>query len=126
MTHDPRHIPKVPVSPILPQPYGKTIDVTYMTQLVRAIEITLSNLTEIGALRGGTLFLNRLPTDGNGLRAGEVFNDGGTLKIALDDVAYAPGLAAVDPLKVTSGMARFTNMMWSPSSMSNIELSIYA
>jgi len=94
MSHTPRHIPKIPVAPTLPQPYGKEIDVTYVTQLVRAIELTLSNLTEIGALRGGTLFLNRLPTNGNGLRAGEVFNDGGTLKIADSTTGYAPTLAA--------------------------------
>ena len=94
MTHNPRHIPKVPVSPILPQPYGDVIDVTYMTQLVRALEITLANLTEIGALRGGTLFLNRLPVTGNQLRAGEVYNDAGTLKIAQDNYGYAPTLAA--------------------------------
>lgn len=94
MSHNSQHRPQVPVSPILPQPYGDTIDANYMTQLVRAIEITLTNLTEIGALRGGSLFLTRLPTTGNSLRAGEVYNDGGTLKIALDNIGYSPSLAA--------------------------------
>ena len=89
---------KVPVSPILPQPRGETIDISYITQLVRAIELTLGNLTEIGALRGGTLFLTRLPQTGNQLRAGEVYDDDGFLKIAQDNIGYGPSLLATATL----------------------------
>jgi hypothetical protein len=92
MSHGTRHIPQVPVSPILPQPRGEFVDASYMTQLVRALEITLTNLTEIGALRGGTLFLARLPKNGNQLRAGEVYDDGGFLKIAQENIGYGPSL----------------------------------
>lgn len=102
MSHTPRHIPKVPVAPTLPQPYGDKIDVSYITQLVRAIELTLTSFTEIGALRGGSLYLTRLPTNGNGLRAGEVYADGGFLKIADGTTGYAPSLAATAEISSVS------------------------
>ena len=80
------------------------VDIKYMTQLVRALEITLANLHEIGALRGGTLYLTRLPVTGNQLRAGEVFDDDGALKIVQDDIGYGPtlkGTAALGSVTVT-------------------------
>lgn len=84
---------KVPTPPVLPQPRGGAVDASYITQLVRALEISLNNLHDIGALRGGTLFLKRLPVTGSQLRAGEVFDDGGTLKIVRDNIGYAPTLS---------------------------------
>ncbi len=73
--------PPTSVTPLLPKPPA-SYDQRYMNQLVAAIDGQLRALTQPGyAVVSGILTIN-MPTSAVGLRAGEVYNDGGTLKVA--------------------------------------------
>lgn len=76
----------------LPRPPGGAVDATYISVLVRALELALDDLSDISPLRGASLYLapESFPLTGNGQRVGGCFNDAGTLKIVLGEVAYAP------------------------------------
>jgi hypothetical protein len=99
MSHTPSH-KKHPIIASLPRPPGGTVDATYMASLVRALELALDDITDISPLRGASLYLapEKYPLTGNLLRAGETYNDDGTLKIVLEDVGYAPSFLVVAEL----------------------------
>ena len=66
-----------PVLPLPPNEYSQD----YLNQLISALEIYMRQNLEPGYVRGSTIALTELPTNGGGLRVGDVFDDSGTLKI---------------------------------------------
>jgi len=66
-----------PVLPLPPSEYSQD----YLNQLVSALEIYMRQNLEPGYIRGSTMALTEPPTNGGGLRVGDVFDDNGTLKI---------------------------------------------
>ncbi len=70
----------VPTSSRLPDP-SKEYDVNYMRRLVVALEKALKEIQTTGHLAGSTANLSGLPTSATGLRAGDLWNDAGTVKI---------------------------------------------
>ena len=68
------------LTPTLPVPPGY-YDPEYLARLVRVIELYFSQNAEPGYVRASSLAVTQLPTNGGGLRVGDVFSDGGTLKI---------------------------------------------
>tara|TARA_R110002020_G_scaffold15019_1_gene53027 strand:+ start:2555 stop:2851 length:297 start_codon:yes stop_codon:yes gene_type:complete len=68
-------------------------DRPYFDDLTRSLNQFVTLQMEAGALRGTTLVLTNLPTSGNQLETGAVFNDQGTLKIALANTGYAPSFS---------------------------------
>lgn len=66
--------------PDLPDP-PEQYDQDYMLRLLNLLSIALFQLHDRRPLIGSTINLDRLPTSATGLRVGEVWNDGGTLKI---------------------------------------------
>lgn len=60
----------------------------YFDDLVRSLNVFVTQQTNPGPLRGDTLVLTNLPTSGNSLETGSVYNDNGTLKIVLGNVGY--------------------------------------
>ena len=75
-----------PVFPLAPNEYQRV----YFDDLVRTLSSFVDQELNPGALRGTTLVLTNLPTNGNKLETGGVYNDQGTLKVALGNVGYAP------------------------------------
>lgn|SRR5210317_1852986 len=89
-------------APRLPEP-TREYSLTYMQDLIRALEIFIeqertpgdlrarsvfvtNNLTDTpningGGIRASTMNLQNLPTSSSGLSTGDVWNDSGTLKI---------------------------------------------
>ena len=53
----------------------------YMSDLVRALELFISQERNPGQLRGTKITLTDLPTSSSGLETGALFNDSGTVKI---------------------------------------------
>lgn len=49
-------------------------------------------------MRASTLFVSSLPKNGNQLKAGQVYNDAGTLKIVSTNTGYAPTLVGTSAL----------------------------
>ena len=66
--------------PRLPEPTSE-YSVTYMQDLLRALEILIEQERTPGELRGTQITLTDLPTSSTGLESGSLFNDSGTVKI---------------------------------------------
>lgn len=82
-----RH-PGRPTLPLPPQQY----DASYMSRLVKSIQVAFSIIENVQQLRGSgdpttnakdpsPLNLANIPTSSAGLKSGDVWSDGGTLKI---------------------------------------------
>jgi|TARA_R100001163_G_C4916450_1_gene98512 hypothetical protein len=56
-------------------------DPQYMADLLRALEIFISQERTPGEMRGTKITLTELPTSSSGLETGALFNDSGTVKI---------------------------------------------
>lgn len=67
-----------PRLPEAPEQYSRT----YMSDIVRALELFISQERNPGELRGTTITLTNLPTSATGLEAGALYNDSGTIKVA--------------------------------------------
>ena len=66
--------------PRLPEP-PEQIDRHYVEDLVRSLEIFISQERNPGELRATKITLTDLPTSSSGLEVGALFNDSGTIKI---------------------------------------------
>ena len=66
--------------PRLPEP-TEEYSVTYMQDLLRALEIFIEQERTSGQLRGTKITLTDLPTASTGLESGALWNDSGTVKI---------------------------------------------
>tara|TARA_R110000803_G_scaffold177941_1_gene240357 strand:- start:392 stop:625 length:234 start_codon:yes stop_codon:yes gene_type:complete len=60
-----------------PEQYSRA----YMSDIVRALELFISQERNPGGLRGTTITLTNLPTSATGLEAGALYNDSGTVKV---------------------------------------------
>ena len=71
---------KLVPAPRLPEP---TIEysVSYMQDLLRALEIFIEQERTPGELRGTKITLTELPTSASGLESGALWNDSGTVRI---------------------------------------------
>jgi len=67
--------------PRLPEP-TREYSVTYMQDLLRALEIFIEQERTPGELRATKITLTDLPTSASGLESGALWNDSGTVKIA--------------------------------------------
>ena len=56
-------------------------DPQYMADLLRALEIFISQERTPGEMRGTKITLTELPTSSSGLETGALLNDSGTVKI---------------------------------------------
>jgi len=66
--------------PRLPEP-PEEITRQYVEDLVRSLEIFISQERNPGELRATKITLTDLPTSSSGLEVGALFNDSGTIKI---------------------------------------------
>ena len=66
-----------PRLPEAPEDY----DSQYMADLLRALEIFISQERTTGEMRGTKLTLTNLPTSATGLETGALYNDSGTVKV---------------------------------------------
>ena len=66
--------------PRLPEPRAE-YDLTYMQDLIRALEIFIQQERNPGEMRGTKITLTALPTSSTGLETGALWNDSGTVKI---------------------------------------------
>lgn len=66
--------------PRLPTP-GAEVTRQYMDDLVRALEVFISQQQTPGELRATKITLTQLPTSATGLETGALYNDSGTVKI---------------------------------------------
>ena len=66
--------------PRLPEPPAQ-IDRRYMEDLVRALQIFITQERNPGELRGTKITLTDLPTSATGLETGALYNDSGTVKV---------------------------------------------
>jgi len=66
--------------PRLPEP-PEVITRQYVEDLVRSLEIFISQERNPGELRATKITLTDLPTSSSGLETGALFNDSGTIKI---------------------------------------------
>ena len=66
--------------PILPLPPAE-YDREYIESLVRTIELYFLQSEEPGDMRASKMAATQLPTTGGSLRVGDIFDDGGTLRI---------------------------------------------
>jgi hypothetical protein len=66
-----------PRLPEAPDQYSRS----YMADLLRALELFISQERNPGGLRGTTITLTNLPTSATGLEAGALYNDSGTVKV---------------------------------------------
>jgi len=67
-----------PRLPEAPQEYT----VSYMSDLIRALEIFIEQERNPGDLRASTITITDLPTSATGLETGTLYNDSGTVKVA--------------------------------------------
>lgn len=56
-------------------------DPQYMADLLRALEIFISQERTPGEMRGTKITLTELPTSASGLETGALYNDSGTVKV---------------------------------------------
>ena len=93
-----------PSLPLAPGDYNPE----YFNQLIRALNVYLSQIGSTTPIVIDQLTLLALPTSPVGLRPGTVYNDGGTLKIVLSNtilvttgslniVGFAPSLNIIAP-----------------------------
>jgi len=66
--------PRLPDAPV-------EYSITYMQDLLRALEIFIQQERNPGELRGTKITLTDLPTSATGLETGALYNDSGTVKI---------------------------------------------
>ena len=66
-----------PQFPLPPEQYDRR----YFEQLVRSLDQINTILKNPGELRGTKITLTQLPTSAEGLEAGALYNDNGTVKI---------------------------------------------
>jgi hypothetical protein len=76
------------LSPILPLP-SPEYDRGYMEALVRTIELYFLQSEEPGDMRASKMAATQLPTTGGSLRVGDIFDDGGTLRIVRSGDAFS-------------------------------------
>jgi|TARA_R110000824_G_scaffold263823_2_gene452651 hypothetical protein len=90
----------LPVLPLPPAQYDRV----YMESLVRAIEIHFLQGAEPGDMRAAKMAATQLPTTGGALRDGDIFDDGGILKIIRSGDSYsgtAVGTTAVGTVTIS-------------------------
>ena len=68
--------------PRLPEPRPE-YDLTYMQDLIRALEIFIQQERNPGEMRATKITLTDLPTSSTGLEIGALWNDSGTVKIVI-------------------------------------------
>ena len=68
------------VPPRLP-PAPEEYNQAFMSDLIRALEVFISQERNPGEMRGTKITLTDLPTSSSGLETGALFNDSGTVKI---------------------------------------------
>ena len=66
--------------PRLPEPPVEYTS-SYMTDLVRALELFIAQERNPGELRGTKITLTALPTSATGLEVGALYNDSGTVNV---------------------------------------------
>ena len=66
-----------PRLPTAPEEYNQA----FMIDLIRALEVFISQERNPGEMRGTKITLTDLPTSSSGLETGALFNDSGTVKI---------------------------------------------
>ena len=66
--------------PRLPEPPSE-VDQQYLQDLVRALEVCITQERTAGEIRGTSLVLTALPTSATGLEVGSLYNDSGTIKV---------------------------------------------
>ena len=66
-----------PRLPTAPAEYNEP----FMTDLIRALEVFISQERNPGEMRGTKITLTDLPTSASGLETGALYNDSGTVKI---------------------------------------------
>jgi len=69
-------------------------DSGYLARLVQRLGQLEQALFDLGDAQMSTLYVTNMPTTGNCLRAGDVFESGGVVKIVLDNDKYAPSLSS--------------------------------
>lgn len=87
--------------PLPPEEYDRG----YMESLVRIVELHFFQAAEPGDLRAAKMAATQLPTTGGGLRDGDIFDDGGVLKIIRAGDAYSGttvGTTAVGTVTVST------------------------
>jgi len=67
--------------PRLPEPPDQYSQ-SYLSDLVRALELFISQERTVGPIRGTKITLTDLPTSATGLEPGALYNDSGTVKVA--------------------------------------------
>ncbi len=67
-------------APRLPEP-PETIDRRYMEDLIRTLQLFITQERNAGEMRGTRLTLTDLPTSATGLEIGALYNDSGTVKV---------------------------------------------
>ena len=75
----------LPVLPLPPAEYDRE----YTESLVRTIELYFLQAEEPGDMRASTMAATQLPTTGGQLRVGDIFDDGGTLRIVRSGDAFS-------------------------------------
>ncbi len=67
-----------PRLPEAPEEYTRS----YMSDLIRTLEIFIEQERNPGEIRATSLTITDLPTSATGLEAGTLYNDAGTVKVA--------------------------------------------
>ena len=67
-------------APRLPEP-PENIDRRYMEDLIRTLQVFITQERNTGEMRGTRLTLTDLPTSATGLETGALYNDSGTVKV---------------------------------------------
>ena len=67
-------------APRLPEP-PETIDRRYMEDLIRTLQLFITQEKNPGEMRGTKLTLTDLPISATGLETGALYNDSGTVKV---------------------------------------------
>lgn len=65
-----------------------------MNRMLAVVQRALDDLMNPGEFKADSLTITSLPKNGNGLRVGSLFNDGGTVRIVQENEAYAPSFVA--------------------------------
>lgn len=79
-----------PRLPNAPEEYEQS----FMADLIRSLELFISQETNPGEMRGTKLTLTDLPSSDSGLEAGSLYRIGNNVKISLLDVAVPDSLSA--------------------------------